>query len=212
MISTSLVRMVVLKERVRLINLNRFVWANIGSQIILVLFIFAIFVYVILGLATFAVERPGEIAMLRAVISAIIFFTFMELYLSIRMSLFSPDASVGGVIRPWRSFWMTRSSFWRLMGLFILAGLVSMLATELGEGITPLVAFLPSLDAPLWSLPEGSSLSRTLVGDILDLLLKEPLLVLGFLALLAIQAFIIGFPYILSGLIYVQLSDVEIES
>lgn len=207
MIATSLVRMVVLGEKVRLINFNRYVWANIGSQIVYVLMVLTIAVYILLGLAAFAVERPDETVLLQGVIGGCFFFFLLQFTLSIRMSLFAPDASVGGVIRPWRSFRMTRSSFWKLLGLLLLAGLVTWAATNLDDGLAPLFAILPVLDAPIWSVPEGSVVSDTFVADLLHFVLQNPAWIVLFAITLAVQAFLIGFPYILSGLIYLKLSD-----
>lgn len=202
LISTSLVRMAALGERVRLFNFNRYMWANIGSQIILGLFFFAILVFILLGLAIYAVERPGEDALFTAVVGAFVFYLIFQFYLSIRMTLLYPDAAVTGTIRPWASFRMTGRSFWRLFGLLFLAGLLSFVVSLFDEFVTPMLALIPSLDAPLWTIPQGTFLTDTLVADWLHVMLQHPFWVLAVLVSLVLQCFLIGFPYILSGVIY----------
>lgn len=194
MVSTSLVRMAALGDKVRLFNFNRYMWANIGSQIVLTLFLFVAFVFILLSLAIYAVERPGEDALVGAFIGALIFYFIFQFFMSIRMTLFYADASVTGTIRPWASFRLTARSFWRLLGLFLIVGVISYVLSEVSDYVLPMLFSLPGLEAPLWTVPEGTFLAGTWVADFLHTMLQQPIWVIALILSIALQSFLIGFP------------------
>jgi hypothetical protein len=209
MVAVPMNRDIVLGEMPGFLRLDRYVWRVFFAQILLILLVIPVVLLFGLTVGALSALSGGEPS--PALLAPLIFaLVAAAIYFLVRISLFLVHVSVTGEFRVREAFGLTRGSFWRLLGTFILMALAVLAFGMIFQTVFYLVG-VPGFVGDLSTLDETAlEENPLLLLDVLVGFVTGPIgIVLGGLYALY-YAFITAFQIAIPAHLYRHLAgDVE---